>query len=146
MQWAQGDEAALERLVPLVHRELHRIARRCMAGERAGHSLQATALVNEAYVRLVDARDIPWHDRSHFLAVAAREVLERLYGRDGHDVTFAAQGLTLHYTTFEAITNDVDDARVFGGIHFRFDQDAGAVLGRRVGAYVYEHNLRPARE
>ena len=88
MQWAQGDEAALERLVPLVHRELHRIARRCMAGERAGHSLQATALVNEAYVRLVDARDIPWHDRSHFLAVAAR-VMRRILvdharGRHAH--------------------------------------------------------------
>ena len=54
LAWGTGDEAALERLVPLVHGELRRIARRCMAGERAGHSLQATALVNEAYLRLVD--------------------------------------------------------------------------------------------
>jgi RNA polymerase sigma-70 factor, ECF subfamily len=59
-------------LIPLVHRELHGIARRCMAGERAGHSLQATVLVNEAYLRLVDAKDVAWHDRAHFLAVAAR--------------------------------------------------------------------------
>jgi len=59
-------------LIPLVHQELHQIARRCMAGERVGHSLQATALVNEAYVRLVDGTVVEWHDRAHFLAVAAR--------------------------------------------------------------------------
>jgi RNA polymerase sigma-70 factor (ECF subfamily) len=59
-------------LIPLVHRELHQIARRCMAGERQGHSLQATALVNEAYLRLVDGKAVAWHDRAHFLAVAAR--------------------------------------------------------------------------
>jgi RNA polymerase sigma-70 factor, ECF subfamily len=64
-------------LIPLVHRELHQIAKRCMAGERAGHSLQATALVNEAYLRLVDARDVAWQDRTHFLAVAAR-VMRRI--------------------------------------------------------------------
>jgi RNA polymerase sigma factor (TIGR02999 family) len=64
-------------LVPLIHRELQQIARRCMAGERAGHSLQATALVNEAYLRLVDASDVQWHDRAHFLAVAAR-VMRRI--------------------------------------------------------------------
>jgi RNA polymerase sigma factor (TIGR02999 family) len=70
--WGQGDEAALQRLVPLVERELHRIAKRCMAGERGGHSLQATALVNEAYVRLIDARQVRWQDRAHFLAMSAR--------------------------------------------------------------------------
>jgi RNA polymerase sigma-70 factor, ECF subfamily len=64
-------------LIPLVHRELHQIARRCMAGERAGHSIQATALVNEAYLRLVDAQHVPWHDRAHFLAVSAR-VMRRI--------------------------------------------------------------------
>ena len=72
LQWGKGDGSALERLVQLVHGELHRIARRCMAGERVGHSLQATALVHEAYMRLVDAHAVPWHDRNHFLAVAAR--------------------------------------------------------------------------
>ena len=59
-------------MIPLVQQELHQIARRCMAGERAGHSLQATALVNEAYLRLITAKDVAWHDRAHFLAVAAR--------------------------------------------------------------------------
>jgi len=72
LAWRGGDEAALSRLVPLVERELHRIARRCMAGERAGHSLQATALVNEAYVRLVDVQRLDWQNRAHFLAMAAR--------------------------------------------------------------------------
>ena len=72
LKWGQGDQAALEQLIPLVHQELHRIARRCMAGERVGHSLQATALVNEAYLRLVDGKSVAWHDRAHFLAVSAR--------------------------------------------------------------------------
>jgi RNA polymerase sigma factor (TIGR02999 family) len=70
--WGKGDGAALQELVPHVERELHRIARRCMVGERAGHSLQATALVNEAYVRLVDAQHVKWQDRAHFLAMSAR--------------------------------------------------------------------------
>lgn len=72
LAWGQGDESALERLIPLVERELHRIARRCMAGERVGHSLQATALVNEAYLRLIDAQHVKWQDRAHFLAMSAR--------------------------------------------------------------------------
>jgi RNA polymerase sigma factor (TIGR02999 family) len=58
--------------MPVVHDELHRIARRCMRGERAGHTLQATALVNEAYVRLIDTQQVRWQDRTHFLAVSAR--------------------------------------------------------------------------
>lgn len=70
--WGRGDEAALEQLIPLVHAELHRIAVRSMRNERAGHSLQATALVNEAYMRLVDINRIKWQDRAHFLSMAAR--------------------------------------------------------------------------
>jgi hypothetical protein len=54
--------------------------------------------------------------------------------------------VTLHYTSFHDITDDIDDARVYGGIHFRFDQEAGGRLGRRVGRYVYGHNLRPAHQ
>jgi RNA polymerase sigma-70 factor, ECF subfamily len=72
MAWRGGDDAALEQLVPLVHEELHRIARGCMRGERAGHSLQATALVNEAYLRLIGAQQVDWQNRVHFLAVSAR--------------------------------------------------------------------------
>jgi RNA polymerase sigma factor (TIGR02999 family) len=58
--------------MPLVHQELHRIARGCMAGERPGHSLQASALVNEAYIRLIDTQRVSWQDRAHFLSMAAR--------------------------------------------------------------------------
>ena len=64
-------------MIPVVHRELHQIAKRCLARERADHSFQATVLVNEAYLRLVDAQDVAWQDRAHFLAVAAR-VMRRI--------------------------------------------------------------------
>lgn len=72
LAWGKGDQGALDRLIPLVHEQLHQIARRCMRRERAGHSLQATALVNEVYMRLVDARRVNWQDRAHFLAMSAR--------------------------------------------------------------------------
>jgi RNA polymerase sigma factor (TIGR02999 family) len=72
LAWGAGDEASLERLIPLVHAELHRIAVRCMRHERADHSLQPTALVNEAYLRLIDVRRVGWQDRNHFLSMAAR--------------------------------------------------------------------------
>jgi RNA polymerase sigma factor (TIGR02999 family) len=72
LSWGRGDEAALQQLIPLVHRELHQIARRCLKGERPGHTLQPTALVNEAYLRLVDVRRVSWHNRTHFLAMSAR--------------------------------------------------------------------------
>jgi RNA polymerase sigma-70 factor (ECF subfamily) len=72
LKWSQGDEHALQRLIPLVERELHDIARRWAAREHAGHSLQATALVNEAYLRLIDVHDVTWQSRAHFLAVCAR--------------------------------------------------------------------------
>ena len=70
--WSQGDGAALDRLVPLVYEELHRLARRYMRQERADHTLQATSLVNEAYLRLIDVNRVEWRDRAHFLAVAAQ--------------------------------------------------------------------------
>ena len=72
LAWGRGDQAAFERLVPIVHAELHRIAMRCMSDERAGHSLQATALVNEAYMRLVDWKDVQWQNRAHFFGLAAQ--------------------------------------------------------------------------
>ena len=72
LSWGEGDHSALEQLIPLVHAELGRIARRYMAGERRGHTLQPTALVNEVYLRLVDLERVRWQNRAHFLAVAAR--------------------------------------------------------------------------
>jgi len=70
--WGRGDESALERLMPIVHQELRRVARRQMAGERDGHTLQTSALVNEAYLRLVDLSRVQWQDRAHFFAMSAR--------------------------------------------------------------------------
>lgn len=75
--WGHGDSAALDRLTPLVYERLHRMARTYMRNERPGHTLQATALVNEAFLRLVDARDLDWTDRAHFFAVSAR-VMRRI--------------------------------------------------------------------
>jgi RNA polymerase sigma factor (TIGR02999 family) len=72
LAWNQGDEQALDRLMPLVHRELHRLAHHYMAGERPGHPLQTTALVNEAYVRLIDSSRVRWQNRAHFFAVSAK--------------------------------------------------------------------------
>ena len=72
VDWRNGDQGALEQLIPLVHEELRRVARRHMAHERAGHTLQATALVNEAYVRLIDVRQVNWQDRAHFFAMSSR--------------------------------------------------------------------------
>jgi RNA polymerase sigma factor (TIGR02999 family) len=70
--WGQGDEAALRQLVPLVHSQLRQAARRYMAQERPGHTLQTTALIHETYLRLVDVRRVKWQNRAHFLAVCAQ--------------------------------------------------------------------------
>ncbi len=79
--WRGGDKAAMDRLVPLVYGELRRLAHRYMARERAGHSLQTTALINEAYIRLVDLSRIEWRDRVHFFAIAARFMRRILVNR-----------------------------------------------------------------
>ena len=70
--WTDGDRSALDSLTPLVYHELHRLARRYMRGERPGHSLQTSALVNEAYMRLVDYKGMQWQNRAHFFAVSAQ--------------------------------------------------------------------------
>jgi RNA polymerase sigma factor (TIGR02999 family) len=70
--WSAGNEEALQKLTPLVYRELHRAARHYMAGERTGHTLQATALINEVYLRLIDARRMDWQNRAHFFGVCAQ--------------------------------------------------------------------------
>jgi len=72
--WCQGDEQALEKLTPQVYRELHRAAKHCMRGERDGHTLQTTALINELYLRLTDLKGIDWQNRAHFFAVCARQM------------------------------------------------------------------------
>ncbi len=82
-------------------------------------------------------------------ANAAAAVMRRLYGEAGHSMTLsnpAVPTIVLQYTSFRQITNDISDARVYGGIHFRTDQDAGALLGLAVGKAVYKHNLRPVHD
>ena len=76
---------------------------------------------------------------------SAAEILRRIYGAGGHVITLENPELpevSLHYTTFKQITDDIDDARVYGGIHFRFDQDAGGRLGRDIATFIYKNNLR----
>ena len=72
VDWSNGDREALNKLVPLVHEELRRLAHHYMRQERAGHTLQTSALVNEAYVRLIDQRSVRWQGRAHFFAIAAQ--------------------------------------------------------------------------
>jgi len=70
--WTAGDAQALEKLTPLVYEQLHRVAKHCMAGQRSGHVLQTTALVNEVYLQLVDCGQMNWQDRAHFFAMSAQ--------------------------------------------------------------------------
>ncbi|MGH9408418.1 MAG: ECF-type sigma factor [Vicinamibacterales bacterium] len=72
LAWGRGDRSALDELMPLVHQALRRLARSQMRGERDNHTLQTTALVNEAFLRLIDLRRIRWQDRAHFLALSAQ--------------------------------------------------------------------------
>jgi RNA polymerase sigma factor (TIGR02999 family) len=72
LAWNQGDPSALDQLIPLVYEELRHLAKHYMARERPGHALQTTALVNEAYLRLIDASQVRWQNRAHFLAVSAQ--------------------------------------------------------------------------
>ena len=76
-EWSDGNQSALDELYPLVYDELHRLARRYMSRERQGHTLQTTALINEAYVRLVDQRNVHWANRSHFFAISA-QIMRRI--------------------------------------------------------------------
>ena len=84
--WNQGDQAALEALTPLINKELRRLAKRYMAGERQGHLLQPTALVNEAWLRLIDWQNVEWQNRAHFFGLAAQMMRRTLmeYARAQH--------------------------------------------------------------
>src|SRR5687767_15904788 len=72
LDWSGGDKAALERMMPIVYGELHRLAHRYMNRENRGHTLQTSALVNEAYLRLIDQRSVEWHNRAHCFAIGAQ--------------------------------------------------------------------------
>ena len=89
--WRDGNQAALDELYPLVYDELHRLARRYMSRERKGHTLQTTALINEAYVRLVDQRNVQWANRSHFFAISA-QIMRRILIDHARRYTYAKRG------------------------------------------------------
>jgi hypothetical protein len=103
---------------------------------------------NPTFMPLVPTPCFPSYASAHGSSSgAAREVLERVFGPRHHSITLsnpAVAGVVLQYSTFRQITTDIDDARVYGGIHFRFDQEAGAKQGKKVGAYVHRNTLRRA--
>jgi RNA polymerase sigma-70 factor, ECF subfamily len=104
LAWGDGDQAALEKLTPLVYAELHRLAKGYMFGEQPGHTLQTTALINEAYLRLIDWKNVRWQNRAHFFGVAA-QVMRRIlvdFARARHSIKRggAAQQVSLD----EAVT------------------------------------------
>ena len=140
--WSQGDKSAFDQLIPLVYRELHALANRQMRQERGDHTLQTTALINEAYVRLIDVNQIEWQSRAHFLAIAARTMRRILVDfarrRDrqkrGGDVTQVTldEALDVGYDrgahlvsvddaltalgAFDARMSEVVELRFFGGL------------------------------
>ena len=84
--WSDGDQSALDKLVPLVQSELHRLAHHYMGRERPGHTLQTSALVNEAYIRLIDWKNVRWQNRAHFFGVSA-QLMRRIlvdFARERH--------------------------------------------------------------
>ncbi len=103
-----------------------------------------------SWLPLITTPPFPSYPSAHASAGgAARKVLEHFYGDSGHSITLTsptAPGVVLNYTSWEEITDDIDDARIFGGIHFRFDQEAGARQGRRVGSFVLRNLLGPVCE
>jgi RNA polymerase sigma-70 factor, ECF subfamily len=106
--WREGDQSALERLAPIVYDELHRLARRYMNRERSGHSLQTTALVNEAYMRLVDYRRMQWQNRAHFFAVAA-QLMRRILVEHGRRHNLKRGGGLAHVSLEEALVVGGDE-------------------------------------
>lgn len=103
--WNNGDQSALDELIPLVYAELRRVARRYMGRERAGHTLQTTALVNEAYLRLIDASRVQWQNRAHFYAIAA-QLMRRILVDYARSQNYIKRGGEAHHLPLE-------DAAVF---------------------------------
>lgn len=100
LAWNDGEPSALDELVPLVESELRRLARTYMKRERAGHTLQTTALINEAYLRLIDARRVRWQNRAHFYGLAAR-LMRRILVDYSRDRNYQKRGGGAHQVTFD---------------------------------------------
>ena len=112
VDWSNGDQAALDKLMPLVYEELHRMAKRHLGREHPGHTLQTSALVNEAYLRLIDQRSVRWQNRAHFFAIAARLMrrilVDHARRRDAQKRAGSQIHLTLERTVVPAKQSDVD--------------------------------------
>jgi RNA polymerase sigma-70 factor, ECF subfamily len=100
LAWNSGDPAALDALIPVVYQELHRLARRYITRESPGHPLQATALVHEAYLRLIDASQIQWQNRAHFFAVSAN-LMRRILVDDARSRNYEKRGGQAQHVTLE---------------------------------------------
>ncbi len=102
------------------------------------------------WLPLIATPPFPSYGSAHAtVSGAARRVLDRELGKRGHAITLsnpALEGIVLEYSVWEEITDDIDDARIYGGIHFRFDQEAGSHQGKKVGAYILENYLRSGDE
>lgn len=109
--WSQGDQEALGRLMPVVYGELRRLARRQMARERPDHTLQVTALVHEAYLRLLDVRQVDWQDRAHFLALSAQMMRRILVDAARARTAGKRGGGVLHVSLEEAAVLPADPDR-----------------------------------
>jgi RNA polymerase sigma-70 factor, ECF subfamily len=165
--WGNGDQTALEQLMPLVYSELHRLAHRYIKKERPGHTLQTSALLNEAFLRLVDQRDVHWQSRAHFFGIAAqmmRRILvdyarSRRYAKRGGDqrqVSFdeevivsrqtSADVVALHEALNELAVIDerkskVVELKFFGGLSI---EETAAVLGVSEGTVMRDWTLAKA--
>lgn len=165
--WSNGDEAARDQLIPLVYEELHRLAHRYMNRERPGHTLQTSALVNEAFVRLVDQRDVHWQNRSHFFAISAqmmRRVLvdyarSRQYQKRGGDAVQVSLSEDLNVSdeqtaevvalddalkslaTFDQRKCQIVELRFFAGLSI---EEAAQVLGISPGTVMRDWTLAKA--
>lgn len=100
LDWSNGRQAALDELMPLVDKELHRLAHRYMSQEKAGHTLQTTALVNEAYLRLIDQKNVHWKNRAHFFAVSA-QLMRRILVDHARKRKYAKRGGDAHRISFD---------------------------------------------
>ncbi|HEU4872269.1 MAG TPA: sigma-70 family RNA polymerase sigma factor [Pyrinomonadaceae bacterium] len=107
-EWREGNQSALDELYPLVYDELHRLARRYMSRERKDHTLQTTALINEAYVRMVDQKNVNWANRSHFFAISA-QIMRRILIDHARRHRYAKRGGGAQQVSLEEVAAIVPD-------------------------------------
>jgi RNA polymerase sigma factor (TIGR02999 family) len=165
LNWRAGDNQALNQLIPLVHDNLRQLANKYMRSEREGHTLQATALVNEAFLKLCDS-DISWQDRAHFIAIAARAMRQILIDhakskhrqkRGGHDIQVTFYDARMADNSAEPDVLDIEEAlknlakvdqrkaqimelNIYGGMTY---EEIGAVLD--ISAATVDRELRFSR-